>query len=45
MRRYQFQIVYLDRLELRNNGAALEQLKELHAATHAALTALERTKK
>jgi hypothetical protein len=31
MPRYQFQIVYLDRLELRTNGAALEQLNNLGA--------------
>jgi hypothetical protein len=31
MRRYQFQIVFLDRLELRTNGAALEQLNALGA--------------
>ena len=30
---------------IQKERAALEQLKELHAATHAALTALERTKK
>ena len=31
VRRYQFQIVYLDRLELRTNGAALDQLNALGA--------------
>ncbi|MGD0476482.1 MAG: hypothetical protein ABSB70_25185 [Candidatus Velthaea sp.] len=29
MPKYQFQIVFLDRLELRTNGAALEQLNGL----------------
>ena len=31
MRQYQFQVVYLDRLELRTNGSALEQLNALGA--------------
>jgi hypothetical protein len=31
MRRYQFQIVHLDRLELRTSGAALDQLNALGA--------------
>ena len=31
MRKYQFNLVFLDRLELRNSGAALEQLNALGA--------------